>query len=312
MENKIREKLIINNLYDEYNQLQIEKSNNPEIFLKTYHIDSEKEQKKIFMKNAPRDDKGFIILDNYPFIYSNKRESRKTNWLLFNNASRVLLKTDVTLNMIEQELLIMYFLKSLNISCANYEPVIYKGEKYLATPSFLGLDEKIIKPSFSYELDIELAYQESKKYHNDIHYLKTIFSDRIYGNSDRFPFNYGIITGGKIYNQNKLPKNCPLFDNAEHIFNPNGHKYFPRLENGSKDMGKIINYLLSFEEIMHWVIGPMKKTNLQDVANRLRKEKGFIVRDTTFNDFESYFKDSEKIINDELKNKGSNRRIKLT
>ena len=64
---------------------------------------------------------------------------------------------------------------------------------------------------------------------------------------------------------------------------------------------------------MHWVINPVKKTNLQNVAERLKREKNFIVSNITYyKRFENYFKDSEAVINEELKNKGSNKRIKLT
>lgn len=307
---KIKEILILNNLYDQNKPIDIEKSNNIETFFQTYHTDPEKKKGKILTEKAERDENGFIILENLPFLYSNKIASNPTNnWILLNNGAKVLIKQQEKI--IENELLIMYFLKSLNVSCANYEPVLLNGKKCLATPSFLKPGEEIIMPFTNNTNNIELTYEEAKKYRNDIHYLKTIFTDRIYGNVDRGSNNYGIIEG-KNFNKRKQPKNCPLFDNGECIFRPRQHPLFPHLNGGSRDINETISYLLTNEEIMHWVINPMKKTNLQTIAERLKREKGFIVSDITYNNFENYFKDSETVINEELKNKGSNKRIKLT
>lgn len=307
---KIKEILLSNNLYDQNKPIDIEKSNNIETFFQTYHNDPEKKKGKILTEKAERDENGFIILENLPFIYSNKIASNPTNnWILLNNGAKVLIKQQEEI--IEKELLIMYFLKSLNVSCANYEPVLLNGKKCLATPSFLKPGEEIIMPFTNNTNNIEVTYEEAKKYRNDIHYLKTIFTDRIYGNVDRGSNNYGIIEG-KNFNKRKQSKNCPLFDNGECIFRSRQHPLFPHLNNGSRNINETISYLLTNEEIMHWVINPMKKTNLQTIAERLKREKGFIVSDITYKNFENYFKDSEAVINEELKNKGSNKRIKLT
>lgn len=138
--------------------------------------------------------------------------------------------------------------------------------------------------------------------------MKTVFADLIYGGTDRFPGNYKLI---KNKNTSEI-RTCPLLDNAEYLFEKNFNEYTPHLENGSYDINEIISYLLNYEAIMHWVINPVKKTNLQNVAERLKREKNFIVSNITYKRFENYFKDSEAVINEELKNKGSNKRIKLT
>ncbi len=310
---KIKEILISNNLYDQTKPIEVEKSNNIESFFQTYHADPEKKKGKILTQNTERDENGFITLENLPFIYSNKIACNFiNNWILLNNGAKVLIKHeygDDADEIIEQELLIMYFLKSLNVSCANYEPVLLNGQKCLATPSFLKPGEEIIMP-FTNANNIELTYEEAKKYRNDIHYLKTIFADRIYGNIDRIPNNYGIIKES-FMSKRKHPRNCPLFDNGELIFSPRQDIYFPHLNNGSRDINETISYLLANEEIMHWVINPMKKTNLQTIAERLKREKSFIVSDITYKNFENYFKDSEAVINEELKAKGKSPCIKL-
>ncbi len=307
---KIKEILLLNNLYDQNKPIDIEKSNNIELFFQTYHADPEKKKGKILTEKAERDENGFIILENLPFIYSNKIASNPTNnWILLNNGAKVLIKHEKEEGDIEQELLIMYFLKSLNVSCANYEPILLNGQKCLATPSFLKPGEEIIMP-FTDANNIELTYEEAKKYRNDIHYLKTIFTDRLYGNTDRGTNNYGIIKES-FMSKRKHPRNCPLFNNGESIFKPRQHPLFPHLNGGSRNINETISYLLTNEEIMHWVINPMKKTNLQTIAERLKREKGFIVSDITYKNFENYFKDSEAVINEELKAKRKSPCIKL-
>lgn len=295
-----------NNIYENEAPLILSRSNNLEEFFNNFNIASFKNQKNIFNQNIQRDKNGFINLEDFPFIYSNKIENVRNSWLLFNNGARVLLKNDIENREIEQELMIMYFLKSLNIACASYEPVLLNGNKYLATPSLLKLDEKFIDPEYS--TNIGIAYNEAKKYNNELHYLKTVFADLIYGGTDRFPGNYKLI---KNKNTSEI-RTCPLLDNAEYLFEKNFNEYTPHLENGSYDINEIISYLLNYEAIMYWVINPVKKTNLQNVAKRLKREKNFIVSNITYKRFENYFKDSEAVINEELKNKGSNKRIKLT
>lgn len=113
-----------NNIYENEAPLILSRSNNLEEFFNNFNIASFKNQKNIFNQNIQRDKNGFINLEDFPFIYSNKIENVRNSWLLFNNGARVLLKNDIENREIEQELMIMYFLKSLNIACASYEPVL--------------------------------------------------------------------------------------------------------------------------------------------------------------------------------------------
>lgn len=228
-------------------------------------------------------------------------------WLILYNGTKLLTKGKLSQTSIENELLIMYFLRALNINCTNYDIAKIKDQIYLICPNFLNIGEKILN-IFNYPLDIDKLYNTAKNNHFEVHLLKTLFTDRIYGNIDRFPQNFGIILG----NHEKQSRICPLYDNGEDecIFYREDN-YFPYIEDEKNDSSTIFNYLLGYEEVMHWLNGPGKKANLYDVAERLKREKGFTIRDKTYTKFQNFFKDSQTIINDELKAKGKSFRMNL-
>ena len=77
-------------------------------------------------------------------------------------------------------------------------------------------------------------------------------------------------------------------------------------------MDKVINYLLNYDVIINLIINTANHTNLYTCAKKMKNEKKIIISDHTYKKFEFFFKDSEDIINDELKSKGINLKIKLT
>lgn len=308
MEEKVKKILQEKDLFIQDKSLDLKKSNKLNEFLENYHEDTFNNQYKNFGHDLPRDNNGFIILDEVPFIYSNSSYICKANWLLFNNGTKVFLKEpdnsdENVVDALEQEIFIEQFLKNININCAKYEPAILSGKKYLTVPSFLNKNDTLFT-IFSREISIEANQKLSETFSNEIFFLKTTFADRVYGNSDRLPRNYAIIFDGNTF------KNCPLFDNGEILFYRNDI-YFPKLKNGSSKMDEVIAYTLQNEEVMHWVIHTVKNANLQNIAEKLMKEKGFIISNPTYKTFESFFKDSEIIINEELKAKGKSPCIKL-
>lgn len=314
MENKIIKILKQNHLYDETRALKIRDCNKLSEFLDTYKINHTNKQK--LPNNITRDENGRIILDEIPFIPSNKKVDgrHKNTWIILNNGTKLFIKNDRKHYYNECELIIMYFLKSLNINCANYDIATFKNNELLISPSFLRNGEEIIKP-FEEIPKLNEGYETLKAHNSEIHFLKTCFADRIYGNIDRFPLNFGIITGGKICNRNAQDRICPLFDNFDDnstFFREEKYGFFPYLDKNILSCNEFINYLLEYEEIMHWVNGPLRETNLYNVVQKLCKEKNIYVDDETYSKFQNFFKDSETIINEELKNKGKSLKIKLT
>ena len=304
MNNKAIDILKENNLFDEEENSDI-KTNNFEDFLKTYSFNKGKSNLPIVLT---KNEDGYILLDKIPFIVSNLdllKENpymhNKCIWILLNNGSKILLKEDDN-NLLQKELLITQFLKSLDLNCANYDGAIFDGKKYIISPSFLKHNEELFDPITEPE-DLITSYLDYKKYNLEDFYLKTVFADYIYGNPDRYK-NFGIIKNGNKY------KNGILFDNAEVSLWRNALSY-PKLNNDSS-MDVIINYLLEYDEIISWLKSTVKHTNLYNCAEQVKKENNFIIPNDIYTTYEMFFQDSEDIINDELKAKGINLKINLT
>ena len=316
MSQEIIKTLKQNKLYEE-SPIDVDACNLVDKFFNTYTFNPTNKQK--IPSDIIRDDKGRIILNSIPFIVSNKpaNKNRDNKWVILNNGTKLLLKGARKEKYNVIELVLMYFLKQMNVNTANYDIAVLDDKEFLVSPSFLRNNEQIILP-YSTTPKISDEYENAKKYKGEVQLLKTFFLDRIYGNIDRFPCNYGLITGG--YN-NKLEKGlrvCPLFDNAEEcgIFireDKYGYDFFPYVdkENDSSS-NKVFNHLLGYEGVMHWIKAVSKRTSLHDAAEKLYKEKKIYVDNDVYEKMEKFFSDSQKIINEELKNKGKSLRISLT
>ncbi len=312
MEEKIIKVLKQNHLYDENNS-PVFKINKEEEFFRTYKMNVSCKAK--FPENITRDEEGRIILDEIPLIVSNKKEGGRglNKWAILNNGTKLLLKSSRFSSYSKGELVIMYFLKSLNMNTANYDIVRLDNREYLASICFLRNDEKITNP-FKEAPNIQEGYNLLKKDNISTHFLKTCFTDRIYGNIDRFPYNFGIISGGKLNGRDTQKRICPLYDNFDELsvfIREDILSCFPGLDKEDASCEEVINSLLSYEEIMHWAHGPLKNANLHTSVERLHEEKNIFMDSNLYDRMESFFKDSEKIINNELKNKGKKLRIRL-
>lgn len=310
MEENIIKVLKENNLYDKNKLLKDNCINKADEFFKKYKINPTNKGK--LPNNIIRDNKGRIILDEIPFIISNKTiESRNpTNWLILNNGTKILLKDDIKNANNISELLLMYFIKSLNISCANYDIGILNNKEYLISVNFLKNKEEIYN-LFSNVPNIDDGYEKLKIYGSNIHFLKTCFIDRITGNIDRFPTNFGIIIGSRWNYKTIDGRICPLYDNGDidNLFiREENFGFFPFLEKDFSSSSEIFNHLLKYEEITSWVNSSFKKTNLYNCAQKLYKEKNICIDEKLYTKFETFYKDSELLINEELKGKN---KIKL-
>lgn len=313
MTNEIIKILKIKNLYDEKNDLSkpIKNSNKIDEFLKTYKTNPSKKQKIPYMSRKD----GFLNLEEIPFIISNKNTNSFFNkWCLLNNGTKLLLKKRYNHKYNEAELLIMYFLKQLNMPCANYDIATYKNEEYLICPSFLRNKEKIVNP-FNNQPIIKDGYELMKQYDGQTHFIKTCFVDRIYGNIDRFPCNYGIITGNVCNGKKTKPRLCPLFDNVDFssvLIREEKYGFFPSINENINSCEDVFKYLLDYEIIMNWTDTTLKKANLYKAAEKMKEEKEILINNETYQEYESFFKDSESLINNALKEKQKSFKIKLT
>lgn len=287
-----------NKIYNDYLPNSEILVNKPDVFFSNYKLNNTNINN--FPTNITRDSNGAIILDEIPFIKENYPDT-DLFWVVLDNGSRILIKY-TSQDKIEQEIFITQLLKELKIKCAEYDKVKLNGKSYLASLSFLAPNEKIVTNEEI--LSIDEGFNASLKNNSELHYLKTIFADRLYGNRDRFPNNYGM-----IHSYNNPDRICPLFDSGDFCFSKISDSRFPKI-NGKNDLDIVMNYLLSNNEIMNWVENIMTNVNLNKIYTQLIENK-IRLSETTYENFKFYFKDVENIINDELKAKGKSPCIKL-
>lgn len=260
-----------------------------------------------------RDKNGRIILEEIPFIVSNLKDLN-INWLLLNNGTKLLLKKNRCKNENDFEVLMTYFLKQLDIKHARYDVATFKNEEYLISPSFLRNGEKI-NVVFNRCPNIKNGYNKMAKYNGQTYFLKTCFVDRIYGNIDRFPCNFGIITGAKINGKNAQERLCPLFDNVDKnsvLVREEKYNFFPDINNEITNCKDMFSYLLEYEEIMNFTGKQLRSSNIYKALCEMQKDKKITMDNNYYNKIQSFFRDSEYLINDALKEKRKTFSIKLT
>lgn len=312
MDDKIKTILKANHLFDENNNKESfdVKFNKLDEFYDTYKQNHTNKQS---IPEVKRDKEGRIVLEEIPFVVSNL-EDENINWLLLNNGTKLLLKKNRLKEENDFEVLMTYFLKQLDMRHARYDVATFKDEEYLVSPSFLKNKEKIILP-FDKCPNIIEGYDKIKNYGGESFFLKTCFVDRIYGNIDRFPKNFGIITGAKINGRNAQERLCPLYDNAAKnsvLVREEKYGFFPYIDNEITSCQDIFSYLLEYEEIMNFTGKQLRKSNIYKALCEMQKDKKITMNNDYYNKIQNFFKDSEYLINNALKDKGKAFSIKLT
>ena len=312
MDDKIKTILKANHLFDENNNKESfdVKFNKLDEFYDTYKQNHTNKQS---IPEVKRDKEGSIVLEEIPFVVSNL-EDENINWLLLNNGTKLLLKKNRLKEENDFEVLMTYFLKQLDMRHARYDVATFKDEEYLVSPSFLKNKEKIILP-FDKCPNIIEGYDKIKNYGGESFFLKTCFVDRIYGNIDRFPKNFGIITGAKINGRNAQERLCPLYDNAAKnsvLVREEKYGFFPYIDNEITSCQDIFSYLLEYEEIMNFTGKQLRKSNIYKALCEMQKDKKITMNNDYYNKIQNFFKDSEYLINNALKDKGKAFSIKLT
>lgn len=312
MDDKIKAILKANHLFDENNNKESfdVKFNKLDEFYDTYKQNHTNKQP---IPEVERDKEGRIVLEEIPFVVSNL-EDENINWLLLNNGTKLLLKKNRLKEENDFEVLMTYFLKQLDMKHARYDVATFKDEEYLVSPSFLKNKEKIILP-FDKCPNIIEGYDKIKNYGGESFFLKTCFVDRIYGNIDRFPKNFGIITGAKINGRNAQERLCPLYDNAAKnsvLVREEKYGFFPYIDNEITSCKDMFSYLLEYEEIINFTGKQLRKSNIYKALCEMQKDKKITMNNDYYNKIQNFFKDSEYLINDALKDKGKAFSIKLT
>ena len=312
MDDKIKVILKANHLFDENNNKESfdVKFNKLDKFYDTYKQNHTNKQP---IPEVKRDKEGRITLEEIPFVVSNL-EDENINWLLLNNGTKLLLKKNRLKEENDFEVLMSYFLKQLDMKHARYDVATFKDEEYLVSPSFLKNKEKIILP-FDKCPNIIEGYDKMKNYGGESFFLKTCFVDRIYGNIDRFPCNFGIITGGMINGRNAQERLCPLYDNAAKnsvLVREEKYGFFPYIDNEITSCKDMFSYLLEYEEIMNFTGKQLRRSNIYKALCEMQKDKKISMDNNYYNKIQNFFKDSEYLINSALKDKGKAFSIKLT
>lgn len=312
MEDKIKDILKANNLFDENNSKENfdVKFNKLDEFYNTY---KQNQTNKQSIPEVKRDKMGRIILEEIPFVVSNL-EDLNINWLLLNNGTKLLVKKNRNMNENDFEILMTYFLKQLNIKHAMYDVASFNDKEYLVSPSLLKKKEKI-NVVFNRCPNIEKGYNKMKKYDGESFFLKTCFIDRIYGNIDRFPCNFGIITGTKENGKSVQTKICPLYDNVDKnsvFVREEKYNFFPHISDEITNCKDMFSYLLEYEEIMDFASKQLKGSNIYKALCEMQKDKKITMDNDYYKKIQNFFKDSEYLINDALKEKGKAFSIKLT
>lgn len=313
MDDKIKTILKANHLYDKDNKKLEDFDitlNKLDEFYDTYKQNHTNKQS---IPEVKRDKEGRIILEEIPFIVSNTKELY-INWLLLNNGTKLLIKENRLKEENDFEILMSYFLKQLDMKHARYDVATYKDKEYLVSPSFLRNGEKI-NLTFEKHPNIKNGYNKMKEYNGETFFLKTCFIDRIYGNIDRFPCNFGVITGAKINGKNAQTRLCPLFDNVDLnsvLVREEKYGFFPYINNKISSCQDIFSYLLEYEEIMNFTNKQLRKSNIYKALCEMEKDKKITMDNDWYNEIQNFFKDSEYLINNALKDKGKAFSIKLT
>ena len=258
-----------NNLYEE-NEKEII-VNKKEDFLRNYKIN--KGSKNKFPKHLKRNLAGFLVLDDEPFIISNKHinNSESCFWILLTNGSRILLK-DCSFKEMEKELLFKELCKELDVSCANYDIILMNGKTYLARPSFLSLNEYLYNYyglTDNTQIDLRKLIHDSKAIRQDFFVSKMLMIDILAQNKNRFPDNFRVI---KSPNQMKI---CPLFNNGIQKDTSNNNIVI----HGFYQNSEIIEYLMQDEIFKEWCFSKIisRSKPIPNFRETLLTEKGIYV-----------------------------------
>ena len=265
-------------------------------FLANYKLN--RSPKNIFPKHIKRYDSGYLVLDNEPFILTNKREPGNSNtiWILLSNGARVLLKEIPRIER-ENELLFKELCKELDVPCANSDIVTLDGKIYFASLSFLGINEHL---EDYYKLDRKAIVDtvdlitDAKEINQDAFIRKALTCDILSENIDRLPNNLRVIRNKK---QRRI---CPLFDNG--LLREGKAKITTPWINGSYDNDDIIEFLMQDEHYRTWAFNKIISKQMPNYKKKILEEKKIYIDDKNYKYFEESLENGKVLVLNAYKN----------
>lgn len=287
-----------NRLYDDnYSGVYVNKAQD---FLQSYKLNKGHVNK--IPKSIKRDNNGFLLLDFEPYIISDLETGGHNEkfWMVLSNGSRVLLKSTAWVG-IQNELLFKYLCKWLDVPCASVDVATYCFEKYLLSPSFLGINEYLfdyydLYKSNDYSIDVARLIEKAMAIKQDSFVRKMLIVDILAQQQDRFPANF------KVVKNSKKTRICPLFDNE--ILEINSYmlrdKTYPSINLSAND-DDVITYLLEDHKFKQWCLDKIISRQIPDFREMIRKDKGIYIDDSVSDSFNKTVKDGKTLILDNYK-----------
>ena len=233
-----------------------------------------------------RNKDGLIILDDKPFIINDAVTDghNKAQFIVLTNGSRILLK-EVEKDEMYMELLFKELADFLNIPCASYDIVTLNNHEYLASNSFLDIDDLLFdyyklyeyKNQIKYsniEINIKNLISKSNEINQTEFLLKAIFIDILTKNNDRFPNNFRAIL------RNNNMDICPLFDNGLCGLNRKYHAAYLTYNN-RQNTYDILNYIMSYKALKDWINKLLPFIDCDTLKDNIYRKKGIYIDDKT-------------------------------
>lgn len=274
-------------------------ANDLESFYNTYEA-SQQSKKNL---DYPRDESGAIILEEKDYLIPNimRTGSCGGRWYLLSNGTEVFIKKVHRIQEAHAELVSEQIAKQMGIPHAQYDLVNLDGKKQVISINMLDEAEELTDAANILtnprEKDIEALCRNlcrliKGKYPNlqeaDIQRLKedflkiTIF-DKVIGNWDRNPENWGVITSstGDV-------RMAPVFDHNNALdsrwyYDDRNYNYRDMRLNGSHSLDSLLEYCFSNfsnpDEFLEFVENCVGKIDVKKACQDIQEEKRISIPD---------------------------------
>lgn len=286
--NRISERLRCNSIADYYKFIL--SARELENFCNAY-TDTTHNNKSI---NYPRDEKGHIVLEPKDYLLTNIpfKGTREGRWYLLSNKTRVFIKNLCTDREAYSELISEQIAKQMGIPRARYDLVTIGGLPKIASVNILETGEELLHGHDILEVqsvkDISYICRSiertlNKRYPNITKekmqeikedFLKITIFDKIIGNWDRNPGNWGLI----LSPDDKSVRMAPEFDNNRalnmHMFDYDKDMHL----NEDHNIKTLLEYCLANfsnpDNFLEFVNTCVKNVSVRKSAENIKTEKG--------------------------------------